>query len=196
MAPPRAQHREDRPTRLGVFGGTFDPPHNGHVSVARQLLESGDLDEILWIPASTPPHKPADGPSPAEIRLEMARAATAESPGQSVSDLELQREGPSYTVDTLRALRSVRPDAELVLIVGSDQFAVLDSWHDAPDLVRLAEVCVLERDESDARPRVPPLQMEWSRAAVHWKILETTLIMTKISSICLVTKLRKSWLIK
>ncbi len=101
--PSGAEPHEDRSVRLGVFGGTFDPPHVGHVSIARELQESGAVDEILWIPVRFPPHKPANPLTSPEARMEMVRAATDGCAFQSVSDIELLREGPSYTVDTLRA---------------------------------------------------------------------------------------------
>ena len=161
-----AEPVEDRCVRLGVFGGTFDPPHIGHVSVARELQESGAFDEILWIPAGTPPHKPANRLTSPELRLEMARAATDGCAHQSVSDIELLREGPSYTVDTLRALRSTCPEATPVLIMGSDQFAELAEWGEAEEIVRLAEVCVLPREGAGLAAGVPRLSVVWRAANV------------------------------
>ena len=149
-----------------MFGGTFDPPHVGHVSLARELQESGALDEILWIPAGVPPHKPANLLTSAELRMEMVRAATGGCAHQSVSDIELLKEGPSYTVDTLRALRSKRPEATPVLIMGSDQFAELAGWREAEEVVRLADVCVWARGDVELTRVLPRLDVVWTAADV------------------------------
>ena len=166
MANPSAEPEEDRPVRLGVFGGTFDPPHVGHVSLTRELQESGALDEILWIPVGVPPHKPVNPLTSTKLRMEMVRAAVDECAHQSVSDSELLREGPSYTVETLRALRSECPEATPVLIMGSDQFAGLAGWHEAEEVVRLADVCVLPRGGVELATVLPPLSVVWSVADV------------------------------
>lgn len=167
MAESSAEPKEDRPVRLGVFGGTFDPPHIGHVSVARELQESGALDEVLWIPVRVPPHKPVSGLTSPELRMEMVRVVTEACAHQRVSDIELRREGPSYTVDTLRALRSECPEATPVLIMGSDQFAELAAWHEPEEVVRLAEVCVLPRGGVELATLLPRLEVVWSAADVR-----------------------------
>jgi nicotinate-nucleotide adenylyltransferase len=164
--PSRAEPDEDRPVRLGVFGGTFNPPHIGHVSVARELQASGAFDEILWVPAGVPPHKSVDGSTSPELRLEMACAAAEGLAHQNVSGVELMRAGPSYTVDTLRALRAEWPGAMPVLIMGSDQFAELAEWHEVEEFVCLAEVCVLARDGVDIDSVVPGVEVVWSAADV------------------------------
>lgn len=134
-------------TRIGVFGGQFDPPHNGHVMVARSARDQLRLDRLLVVPTGHPPHRPASG-TPAEIRYRLAEAAFAGEPNVEVSRLELDREGPSYTADTLEQLAG--PGTELYLVVGADQLAALDSWH-RPDRVRdLARLVVA------GRPGVPP----------------------------------------
>ena len=166
MARRSAQPDDDGLVRLGVFGGTFDPPHVGHVSLARELQESGALDEILWIPVGVPPHKPATRITSPKLRMEMVRAATDGRAHQSVSDIELIREGPSYTVDTLRALRAECPEAVPVLIMGSDQFAELEEWHEPEEVVRLADVCVWARGDVDLTTLLPRLDVVWSAADV------------------------------
>lgn len=133
--------------RVGIFGGTFDPPHDGHVSVVRDVADALDLDEVLWMPAGEPPHKPDAGASPIAVRLAMTRAAAAADPRFRVSELEIGREGPSYTVDTLRELRAgdVSGGTDLFLIIGIDQYRAFDSWR-APDEIRvLAHVTVMDR---------------------------------------------------
>ena len=166
MAESSAGPQDDHPVRLGVFGGTFDPPHIGHVSVARELQKSGALDEVLWIPARIPPHKHLSGLTSPKLRMEMVRAATDGCAHQSVSDIELRRDGPSYTVDTLRILRSERPEATPLLIMGSDQFAELAGWHEPEEVVRLANVCVLLRYGVELAQVMPRLEVVWSAADV------------------------------
>ena len=165
-ANPTAEPDEDPPVRLGVFGGTFDPPHVGHVSLARELQESRALDEILWIPVGLPPHKSVNPLTSPKLRMEMVRAAIDGCGHQSVSDIELLREGPCYTVDTLRALRSECPQVTPVLIMGSDQFVELAGWHEAEEVVRLADVCVLPRGGVELATVLPPLSVVWSAADV------------------------------
>ena len=157
---------EESPVRLGVFGGTFDPPHVGHVTLARELRESGVVDEILWIPVAIPPHKPSGPRTSPEFRMEMVRAAIDGRANQSASNIELLREGPSYTVDTLRALRSEHPEATPVLIMGSDQFAELAEWHRAEEVVQFADVCVLPRGGVELDSVRPRLSVVWCAADV------------------------------
>ena len=157
---------EESPVRLGVFGGTFDPPHVGHVTLTRELRESGVVDEILWIPVAIPPHKPSGPRTPPDLRMEMVRAAIDGRANQSASNIELLREGPSYTVDTLRALRSEHPEATPVLIMGSDQFAELAEWHKAEEVVQFADVCVLPRGGVELDSVRPRLNVVWCAADV------------------------------
>ncbi len=180
MAAANEEPHEDHPLRFGVFGGTFDPPHVGHVSVARELQESGALNEILWIPARFPPHKPGNPLASPELRMEMVRAAIHGCARQSVSDMELKREGPSYTVDTLRALRAERPEATPVLIMGVDQFAELAGWHEAEEVARLADVCVLPRGGVELATVLPPLDVMWSAADVSPVDVSSSEVRTRV----------------
>ena len=131
--------------KLGILGGTFDPPHIGHLVIAQEALHQLGLDRLLVIPAAVPPHKRDRQITEGDVRLEMARAAFGEIKGVEVSDLELKRDGPSYTVDTLRALRERHPDAELVLLVGADQVRELDTWKEGAEVRRLATLGVFRR---------------------------------------------------
>lgn len=143
--------------RIGVFGGQFDPPHNGHLAVARAAVRQLRLDGLLVVPAARPPHRP-EPETPAEVRYELARAAFAGQPGVEVSRIELDREGPSYTADTLAAL--ARPGRRLYLIVGADQLAALDGWY-RPERVRaLATIAVAGRPGAPRADGVEVLAME------------------------------------
>jgi nicotinate-nucleotide adenylyltransferase len=135
--------------RLGVFGGTFDPPHIGHLIAAQDSLERLQLDRIRFVPAAIPPHKQSSaGLTPASLRRALVRAAVAGDPRFEVDPLELERAGPSFTVDTLRLLHERLPDARLVLLIGADQYAEFDTWQ-APDAIRrLARIAVLTRTGS------------------------------------------------
>jgi len=131
--------------RLGVFGGAFDPPHVGHLVVAQEARHQLGLDRILVVPTGMPPHREASA-TPPLLRYEMARTAFLDEPDTEVSSIEIDREGPSYTVDTLRALAA--PGTDLFLVVGGDQYAELGAWRE-PDAVRsLATVVVAARSGS------------------------------------------------
>jgi nicotinate-nucleotide adenylyltransferase len=144
------------PRRLGLFGGTFDPPHDGHVAVARDVADALSLDRVLWIPVGIPPHKDPAGITPGPIRLEMARAAAQADPRFQVTDLELRRRGPSYTVDTLRALARGYPGARLFLILGADQIRTFEhGWKEPLEVLRLATLVLMDR-EGDVAPAVAP----------------------------------------
>lgn len=141
-----------RGLRVGVFGGTFDPPHVGHVMVARQVADRAGLDRVLWVPARISPHKLDTVPTPGPLRLEMVRAVSDLDPRFSTSTIELDRPGPSYTVDTLRALKEENPLWTLFLILGADQVAALDTWKDPGDIGRMAELLVVDREGEGPRP--------------------------------------------
>lgn len=136
--------------RIGVFGGTFDPPHLGHLVAAQELHVRLALDRLLLVPAAAPPHKPDREVTAAGVRLEMLRAAVAGDDRFEVSELEIRRAGASYTVDTLRALRDEHPDAELLLAIGSDQLAEFGSWREPEAIVRLATLVTFDRPGAPA----------------------------------------------
>jgi nicotinate-nucleotide adenylyltransferase len=127
-----------------VVGGTFDPIHNGHIAAADAAIECAELDEVVFVPTGTPPHRPATIASAAQ-RLEMCRLSTADDPRFSVSDVEVKRSGPSYTVDTLLALRGANPHAELFLVLGWDAASLFRTWHRPDEVVALAPIVVVTR---------------------------------------------------
>ncbi len=136
--------------RIGIFGGSFNPPHLGHVQAVTEARAELGLDRVLLIPAATPPHKTLPPHSPdAQTRLELTRLAAAELPWAEVIDIELRREGPSYTVDTLRELAACYPGDELVLLVGTDMFLSLDRWYQSAEICRLAHIAFAAREGRD-----------------------------------------------
>ena len=130
---------------LGVFGGTFDPIHLAHLAVAESARDAAGLAEVWFIPAGSPPHKRNVSISPAEARLAMVEAAIAGNPAFRASRIELDRPGPSYTVDTLRELRA-GSDRELALIVSAEAFLELPTWHDPAGVLAAAALIVAPRD--------------------------------------------------
>ena len=131
--------------RLGIFGGTFNPPHIGHLICAQQAFVELELDQLLLLPARIPPHKPVEHEPGAEHRLELCRRAVAGDERFSVSDVELHRDGPSYTVDTLTELHARAPHDELTLILGGDIAAGLADWHRPERVLELARVAIATR---------------------------------------------------
>jgi nicotinate-nucleotide adenylyltransferase len=131
--------------RLGILGGTFNPPHLGHLVCAQEAHSQLGLDRVLFVPARIPPHKSVEHEPGPEHRLEMCRLAVAGDERFAVSDMELQREGPSFTVDTLKVLSTQVPQDELVLILGGDIAAGLTEWHEPEQVLGLATVAIAER---------------------------------------------------
>jgi nicotinate-nucleotide adenylyltransferase len=136
--------------RVAVLGGSFNPIHYGHLLLADEVLELLGLDRLLFVPAAAPPHKPAAQLAPAADRFEMVRLAIAGQPRFAVSDLELRRAGPSYTVDTLQEL-AAGGDA-LSLVIGSETFLDLLTWHEPRRVATLARLVVIPRAGSAFDP--------------------------------------------
>jgi len=140
---------------VGVFGGSFNPIHFGHLLLADEICEALRLDRVLFVPAAVPPHKPAAELASAEHRYRMTALAVREHPRFAVSDLELRREGPSYTVDTLAALRD---EGALRLLIGSDTFLDLLSWREPREIARRAQLIVVPRTGGEFDPDGPAAQ--------------------------------------
>lgn len=139
---------------LGILGGTFDPIHYGHLRPAQEVLRALGLSEIRFVPAANPPHRPPPVAGAAQ-RLRMVELAVAEFPGFRSDDRELRRGGPSYTVLTLEALRAERGGRPLCLLMGTDAFLDLETWHQWQRLPELAHLIVMQRP-GWTMPEVPP----------------------------------------
>ena len=133
--------------RVGIYGGTFSPVHNGHVAAAKAFMEQMWLDILYVIPTGVTPHKDMKGDATAADRLEMCRLAFEGVEGVIVSDLEMRREGKSYTVDTLRELYD--PDGRLFLLMGTDMLLTLDKWREPEEIFRLCYPVYIRREEDD-----------------------------------------------
>ena len=141
--------------KIGIYGGTFNPPHTGHLQAAKQAVETLGLDQLLMIPDRIAPHKeiPAGSPMPGQ-RLEMLRIALAGEEKITASDIELRREGVSYTYLTLEALREAYPDAELTLLMGTDMFLSVEAWKEPRKIMDLASIGVFYRGEKGEKAAI------------------------------------------
>lgn len=159
--------------RLGVFGGTFDPPHLGHLALAESAREQLALDRVIFMPAGEPPHKRGRRLTPARHRLAMARLAVRGNKAFEVSSIEARRSGPSYTVDTLRAIATRAPHATLFLLLGADSLDDFPTWRDPRGILGLATLVIASRPGARARRPAPGggvrrAPARGSRPAVLW----------------------------
>ena len=165
--------------KIGIYGGTFNPPHLGHLAAARTALDALKLDKLILMPAAVPPHKVLPENSPAqEHRLAMVErmADAMERPGAvEVSTLELEREGKSYTSDTLEAIHRQYPEAELWLLMGTDMFLTLHLWHEPGTILRLAGICAFGRSEQDGEAVFAPQREFLSKTYPDARIATITL---------------------
>lgn len=131
--------------KVGIFGGTFDPIHHGHLILARNALEELELESVIFIPAATSPHKLKRTPTLPDIRLQLLRAAIEGEPCFCLDSMELDRPPPSYAVETVEALRQREPNTEFFFLVGEDNVARLSTWHRFPELSTMVQFVVLDR---------------------------------------------------
>ena len=166
--------------RIGLYGGTFSPPHIGHMHAAKTFLTQGEIDELVIMPTYQPPHKVnKDGTSAAD-RLAMCRLAFAFSDHITVSDLEILREGKSYTSDTLRALS--REGSRLVFLCGTDMFLTLDEWHEPEVIFALAEIACIRRESDEENDAEIARKAEEYRARFGAKLRFLTADAIELSS--------------
>ena len=163
--------------RIGIFGGTFNPPHIGHIQAAQQAITALGLSRLLLIPDRIAPHKqlPENSPTP-EQRLDMLRIAAADCPQIQVSDIELCREGISYTVETVMALKKLYPRAELVLLMGTDMFLSFDSWKNARKILKNTTLGVFCRGEKNEETAIKEKRSELQRQGAKVELVKNDVI--------------------
>ena len=163
--------------RIGIFGGTFNPPHIGHIQAAQQATTALGLSKLLLIPDRIAPHKqlPENSPSP-EQRLDMLRIAVADCPRIQVSDIELCREGVSYTVETVTALKKLYPRSELVLLMGTDMFLSFDSWKNAKKILKNTTLGVFCRGEKNEEAAIKEKRSELQRQGAKVELVKNDVI--------------------
>jgi len=182
MVQPHSQAAPVRP-RIGVFGGAFDPPHMTHLDLARAALAQAGLAQLRIFPTGQAWHK-ARTLSSAADRLAMARLAFAEVPGTVVDTREIERDGPTYTLDTLRELQAERPEAQLVLMMGTDQARALPSWHGWQEILSIAIVLVASRaDVPGASSPFDPQALPGLPAGARFEFLHVTPVDTSATDI-------------
>ncbi len=165
--------------RVGFFGGTFDPPHRGHLEPARCAAAALGLDAVVFVPAGSPPHKQGEPVTSFGHRFAMAVLATRDEPGFLVSDLEAARRGPTYTVDSVPLLCRAWPAEQAFFILGSDSFVQITTWHRWVELVDLIHLVVLHRDTSwgtamlEAVPSWVAERVVWARPGQTLAVPET-----------------------
>jgi nicotinate-nucleotide adenylyltransferase len=152
--------------RIGILGGSFNPPHLAHLGCASEAAAQLSLDRVLLTPVATPPHKEAEQDPGPQVRLELCRLAIAGDDRLGVCDLEIERGGPSYTVDTLRELHARTPEDHLTFIVGGDIALGLPSWHEPETVLGLARLAVAERSGSGREEITTLLAERFGTAAV------------------------------
>lgn len=144
--------------RIGIFGGTFNPPHIGHIEAAKAFLHKAELDKLIIMPAFIPPHKELDITVTCESRLQMCKIAFDSIPKTEVSDLEISRGGKSYTYLTLQELKSA--DTELYFLCGTDMILTIDNWRNPDIIFSLAKICYIRRENDDETTNLIQMKSE------------------------------------
>lgn len=164
--------------RIGIFGGSFDPIHLGHLILAEQCREQGQLEQVVFIPAARPPHKQTQGLTAFDRRVEMLTLAIAGQPAFRCDEMEKERPGPSYTADTLRTWKEKQPAAELYLILGADMAADLPYWYQPVRVIELATLLVAQRPgwEMPSFQQIETQLGQPAPASVRWQPVRAPLI--------------------
>ena len=157
------------PDRIGLFGGTFDPPHLGHLILASEAQSQLELDRLLWILTADPPHKQEQQISPVEDRLAMVQLAIADNPAFELSRVELDRPGPHYTAETIQIIAEQNPGADLVPIIGGDSLRNLPTWHEPQKLVYACHwIGVMRRPDDKANLDELERELPGIRSKIHY----------------------------
>ena len=144
--------------KIGIFGGTFDPIHHGHLILGRDAIEALELESVIFIPASISPHKLERAPTPADLRLAMLRAGIENEPRFAVDTMEIERPSPSYAVETVELLRQRDPSARFIYLIGEDNVPRLPTWHRFAELETMVEFVVLDRSGLKTEHPYPALR--------------------------------------
>ncbi len=144
--------------RIGIYGGSFDPIHHAHLILAREALETLAFDEVIFVLAAQSPHKQNRAPTGIAVRWEMLTAAISDEPGFAASRLEIDRPPPSYSVETMEALRAAHPEAQLFFLIGEDNLPDLSTWHRFADLQKLVQFIVLDRSGEEVEYAYPAIR--------------------------------------
>lgn len=169
--------------KIGLFGGSFDPVHLGHLIIAKDALEQMELDEIRFIPAAHSPLKSRGPEASGETRLALLELALSRFPEMTHHDLELSREGPSYSVETVRHVQEQEPDSQLYWILGADQFEQLSDWYEVETLCQKCHFVVIPRPgHSVELPRVGTTSLHWQQLEPRWLSISSTEIRHRIRS--------------
>lgn len=173
--------------RLGVFGGTFDPPHNGHLRLAGEALNDLRLDRLLWVITPDPPHKHSRMITPLPVRLRMLEAALDGMADNEISLVDVNRPGPQYAVDTIRLLRAQYPDAELIYLMGGDSLRDLPTWHQPIELLaEINELGILRRPSDDVNLEKLELQLPGIKEKLRYiRTWRTALSSTRVREMVL-----------
>ena len=163
--------------KIGIYGGTFNPPHTGHMQAAKQAVQILNLDKLLLIPDRIAPHKeiPAGSPTP-EQRLEMLQIAASSVPRSEVSDIELKRDGPSYSYLTVEALREEYPDADLYLLMGTDMFLSFHTWREPERIIRHATLAIFYRGERGEKEKILAQQTAMEAMGAKVELVENQVL--------------------
>ena len=163
--------------RIGIYGGSFNPPHIGHIQAAKQAVKALNLDKLLVIPAGIAPHKvmPGNSPTPQQ-RLDMLRLTLADCPEIEVSDLELKREGPSYTYETILQLRKMYPEACLILFMGTDMFLSIDTWKNPEVILENATLGVFYRGDKGEAKAIEAKKAELEQQGAKVELVQNVVI--------------------
>lgn len=168
--------------RIAVFGGSFNPPHIGHLRAGIEVFEALIPKEVLFIPAKQPPHKPDSNLLPFDMRVQLLKLCTRDLPGFTVSTMEGEREGPSYTIDTLEALCLEYPDYRLCFILGLPDFALLNTWQRWREITAISDILVVSREQdNDVRFFTDTVSRLWPEAG------EAGCYLTRISKVFVLT---------
>ena len=163
--------------KIGIYGGTYNPPHTGHMQAALEAVRLLKLDKLLLIPDRIAPHKeiPSGSPAP-EQRLQMLRIAAADCPGMEVSDIELKREGPSYSYQTVEQLRGQYPDAELILLMGTDMFLSFHTWREPERITKEATLGVFYRGEKGEKEKILAKKRQLEEEGAKVELVENRIL--------------------